>query len=331
MLSFYTKVAGVTFNNTGENTENRQRIIRDLNNKGLLNPGQPLQLSLDPNNPYDQNAVRVIGPDNRQLGFLPKDIAKTVSPAMRSGKQYSACVSAVTGGDIDCAYGINIRITERSTKEAHSQTTHSADDDAFQRDLHTTRFKHAARFFLSATRPSGFVLALRIWNAKKDAPYPSLIEIDGTVWTGEDLSNLCISSKRNGLYSNSIGGYMHLFHAAINESGKIPVFLVRGFFKTLIAANAFWSAFSLASAVYADLQEADIDDVDLSEHFAFSTYWEELFNLSIDVIDNGAYASIERYCAKYSDNPNYCLVRSQQDIYEDISRIRETIRDVYDR
>jgi hypothetical protein len=330
MLSFYTKVAGVTFNNTGENTENRQRIIRDLNNKGLLNPGQPLQLSLDPNNPYDQNAVRVIGPDNRQLGFLPKDIAKTVSPAMRSGKQYSACVSAVTGGDIDCAYGINIRITERSTKEAHSQTTHSADDDAPERSSHDADLNMQLGFsslLLDKWLRSGS----RIWNAKKDAPYPSLIEIDGTVWTGEDLSNLCISSKRNGLYSNSIGGYMHLFHAAINESGKIPVFLVRGFFKTLIAANAFWSAFSLASAVYADLQEADIDDVDLSEHFAFSTYWEELFNLSIDVIDNGAYASIERYCAKYSDNPNYCLVRSQQDIYEDISRIRETIRDVYDR
>lgn len=329
MLSFYTKVAGVTFNNTGENTENRQRIIRDLNNKGLLNPGQPLQLSLDPNNPYDQNAVRVIGPDNRQLGFLPKDIAKTVSPAMRSGKQYSACVSAVTGGDIDCAYGINIRITERSTKEAHSQTTHSA-DDAPERSSHDADLNMQLGFsslLLDKWLRSGS----RIWNAKKDAPYPSLIEIDGTVWTGEDLSNLCISSKRNGLYSNSIGGYMHLFHADINESGKIPVFLVRGFFKTLIAANAFWSAFSLASAVYADLQEADIDDVDLSEHFAFSTYWEELLNLSIDVIDNGAYASIERYCAKYSDNPNYCLVRSQQDIYEDISRIRETIRDVYDR
>ena len=330
MLSFYTKVAGVTFNNTGENIENRQRIIRDLNNKGLLNPGQLLQLSLDPNNPYDQNAVKVIGPDNRQLGFLPKDIAKTVSLAMRSGKQYSACVSAVTGGNIDCAYGINIRITERNTEEAHSQSMCGETDDAPESSAQKAELNEQLGFsslLLNKWLQSGS----RIWNARKDAPYPSHIEVDGAVWTGEDLSNLCILAKKNGRYSVSIGGYMHLFHAAINESGKIPIFLMRGLFKTLVAANALWNAFSLASAIYVDLQEADIDDVDQSELFAFSTYWEELFNLSINVIDNGAYASIERYCANYSDNPNYCLVRSHQDIYADISRIRETIRDVYGR
>ena len=67
MLSFYTKVAGVTFNNTGENTENRQRVIRDLTQKGLLNPGQVLHLSPDPSNEYDSNAIKVLGPDGRSL------------------------------------------------------------------------------------------------------------------------------------------------------------------------------------------------------------------------------------------------------------------------
>lgn len=116
MLSFYTKVAGVTFNNTGENTESRQRIIRDLTQKGLLNPGQMLRLSLDPRNVYDSNAIRVIGPDNRQLGFLPRDIAKNISSAVRSGKHFSARVAAVTGGTIDAVYGINIQITEETTE-----------------------------------------------------------------------------------------------------------------------------------------------------------------------------------------------------------------------
>lgn len=120
MLSFYTKVAGVTFNNTGENTENRQRVIRDLTQKGLLNPGQVLHLSPDPSNVYDSDAIRVIGPDNRQLGFLSRDVAKNISSAVRSGKHFSARVAAVTGGTIDTVYGINIQITEETTERNSS-------------------------------------------------------------------------------------------------------------------------------------------------------------------------------------------------------------------
>ena len=76
--SFFTKVAGVTFNNTGSNTENRQRIIAELLRKGSLEENAGLDLVREPENPYDPNAIAVIAPDGRQVGFLPQDVAQTV-------------------------------------------------------------------------------------------------------------------------------------------------------------------------------------------------------------------------------------------------------------
>ena len=108
--SFFTKVAGVTFNNTGSNTENRQRIIAELLRKGSLEENAGLDLVREPENPYDPNAIAVIAPDGRQVGFLPQDVAQTVSPNMENGKHYRAYVASVTGGNADSFYGINLKI-----------------------------------------------------------------------------------------------------------------------------------------------------------------------------------------------------------------------------
>ena len=110
-MEFFTKIVGVTFNNTGSNTENRQRIIGDLYKKGNLEPGQVLSLEPEFNNPYDSNAIKVIGPDGRQLGYLSKAVAASIAPLIRDGKTYQAFVSNITGGG-DVAYGVNIKIVE---------------------------------------------------------------------------------------------------------------------------------------------------------------------------------------------------------------------------
>ena len=102
-MTFYTKIAGVTF-------EGRQRVIADLNRRGALNPGVELILRREPTNPYDQYAVAVFAPSGQQLGYLSKDCARQVSINMASGTRYHAFVGAVTGGDVGCAYGVNIQI-----------------------------------------------------------------------------------------------------------------------------------------------------------------------------------------------------------------------------
>ena len=111
-MEFYAKVAGVTFSNVGSNTENRQRIIAQLSRKGILEHGTELTLRRDPTNPYDPNAVAVIAPDGRQLGFLPRDVAAKASPDMARGARYKGYVEAVTGGDADSMYGINLKIVK---------------------------------------------------------------------------------------------------------------------------------------------------------------------------------------------------------------------------
>ena len=109
-MVFYTKIAGVTFSNEGENTQNRQRIIADLWREGHLDEGTELTLRRDPHNPYDPNAVAVLAPDARQLGFLPAAVAMDIAPRMDQGEIYCAFVASVTGGDADSWYGVNIKI-----------------------------------------------------------------------------------------------------------------------------------------------------------------------------------------------------------------------------
>lgn len=108
----YTKIVGVAFNNTGGNSENRQNIIADQYRKGLLNKGQRLSLLPEPQNPYGSNAIAIIGADGRQLGYLSKTVAASISSAISSGKRSAALVECVTGGDINTLYGVNIQIVE---------------------------------------------------------------------------------------------------------------------------------------------------------------------------------------------------------------------------
>lgn len=109
-MTFYTKLAGVTFCNENGNTENRQFIIRQLYRRGLLDDGTELSLGPEPNNPYDDHAVAVFAQDGRQLGYLPQRISYQIFGDMAKGKKYRAFVSCVTGGEAGNAYGINIRI-----------------------------------------------------------------------------------------------------------------------------------------------------------------------------------------------------------------------------
>ena len=121
-----TKVAGVTFYNTGANTENRQQIIAELLHNGILKKNTELDLKRVPDNPYDPNAVAVISPDGRQLGFLPRDVAKEVSPNIAKGVCYRAQIVNVVGGGAGSVYGIDLKIScDPTSDETSSSNTES--------------------------------------------------------------------------------------------------------------------------------------------------------------------------------------------------------------
>ncbi len=135
--SFYTKLAGVTFSNEGVNTESRQRIIHDLSQREMLKCGQELELRPTPQNRFDHQAVAVFGPDGRQLGFLPKEVAHRIFSKLQATGGYSAFVASVTGGDAGFSYGVNVRVEEYQViqkqaikmRYSNSESIENEDDD----------------------------------------------------------------------------------------------------------------------------------------------------------------------------------------------------------
>lgn len=119
-MQFYTKLAGVTH-------DGRQTIIRNLYRTGELDTGTELILQREPNNPYDSFAVAVLTPNGQNIGYLPKDTARQVSININSGMTYRAYVSAVTGGDVGYAYGVNLRIEYEEVRASNYST--NTDDD----------------------------------------------------------------------------------------------------------------------------------------------------------------------------------------------------------
>lgn len=97
-MEFYTKVAGVTF-------DNRQRLIR------RMSVGENISLVRDPNNPYDKNAIKVINSNGEQIGFISKELASTMAIRMDAGVIYSATVSQITGMNPGENLGVNLHIT----------------------------------------------------------------------------------------------------------------------------------------------------------------------------------------------------------------------------
>lgn len=82
-----TYVSGVTFANSDGSSR------RDIINRMTVN--DKVIFERDPYNPYDSNAVKVLvsqGGSYKQIGFLEKAVAATVSPAMRRGAAYKISV-----------------------------------------------------------------------------------------------------------------------------------------------------------------------------------------------------------------------------------------------
>jgi hypothetical protein len=55
-------------------------------------PGSPLRLRRNPANEHDPNAIEVLLADGRQLGFVPRELALELAPALDAGESWSATV-----------------------------------------------------------------------------------------------------------------------------------------------------------------------------------------------------------------------------------------------
>ena len=89
---FYTKVAGITFDNIQEYIPNIHAL-------------DSLTAVFEPENPYDPNAIALYHKD-KKIGYMPRNIAKTLS----SDYDLLIKVSTITG-DGDKAYGCNIFVS----------------------------------------------------------------------------------------------------------------------------------------------------------------------------------------------------------------------------
>lgn len=99
---FSTKIAGVTFDNPDGSS--RQRYLKKSS------PSELLLMKREPDNPMDENAIKLMKPNGKQLGYIPSKNAETLAPQMDNGTKFFAQIEQITGGEEGKSYGANIKI-----------------------------------------------------------------------------------------------------------------------------------------------------------------------------------------------------------------------------
>ena len=101
---FNTKLAGVSF-------EGRQQVLE------RLEPGIPLRLERQPDNPYDPNACALFDPHGEQVGFFNRRLAVVLAAALDAGVAYDVEVTDVTGREDGRTLGVNVIVSRRDAAE----------------------------------------------------------------------------------------------------------------------------------------------------------------------------------------------------------------------
>jgi hypothetical protein len=57
-----------------------------------VGPGRPLELRRDPENEHDPSAIAVYAPGGDQVGWVPREIAAELAPALDAGEAWAAIV-----------------------------------------------------------------------------------------------------------------------------------------------------------------------------------------------------------------------------------------------
>lgn len=95
-----TKVVGVSMENSDGSS--RQEIIRTE-----VEENDKLKLDSEPDNPYDANAIKVLSRYGNQIGYLNKEMAEKVKPALVNETEIHVTASWVNGEKM---LGVGLRI-----------------------------------------------------------------------------------------------------------------------------------------------------------------------------------------------------------------------------
>ena len=95
-----TKVVGVSKNNADGSS--RQEII-----KREVRENDKLRLEAESDNPFDPNAVKVLSKFGNQIGYLSKEMAETIRPAILHETEIHVTASWVNGEKM---LGVGLRI-----------------------------------------------------------------------------------------------------------------------------------------------------------------------------------------------------------------------------
>ena len=106
MRPIRTKIVGVTHRNSDGSS--RQKILKRMQEEYY--EGDLLYLEAEPENPYDENAIKVMNAEDEQIGYLSRDLAKTLAKRMDNGEEFSVELLEITGGYDGFALGCNIEI-----------------------------------------------------------------------------------------------------------------------------------------------------------------------------------------------------------------------------
>lgn len=60
-----------------------------------LDPGDPLTLVREPGNPFDPNAIMFVTATGRMVGYVDKELAKTLAPLIDAGQKFTVVLHAV--------------------------------------------------------------------------------------------------------------------------------------------------------------------------------------------------------------------------------------------
>ena len=107
MRSIKTKVVGVTFQNP--NGIERQSLLFVMQKRIKSDRGELIMLRRDHSNPHDKNAVAVLNGRGEQLGYLSRNVAKTIAPLMDKGTYISIKTLQITGGE-SRFLGLNVEL-----------------------------------------------------------------------------------------------------------------------------------------------------------------------------------------------------------------------------
>ena len=97
---YETKVVGVSKDN--EDGTSRQKVIQNE-----VEEDDKLRLEAEPTNPYDSNAIKVLSKNGNQIGYLNRDIAEKVKPALDNETEIYVTATWVNGEKMR---GVGLRI-----------------------------------------------------------------------------------------------------------------------------------------------------------------------------------------------------------------------------